>query len=279
MATVSVLIPTFNRKTALAVTLSCLVNQTYRDFDVYISDQSDTSYLSDPDLQAIYRVLVARGNHVYTFWHLPRRGIAENRQFLLERSESPYVLFMDDDIISETQVLERMVETIQTEGCGFVGAFPAGLSFLQDERPHEQRIEFWEGPVVPEMVRPGTPQWDRHLLHKAANIYHVALRLPPGTVRRYKVAWCGAVVLYDRRKLLSVGGFSFWHRLPPQHAGEEVLVQLLMLQRYGGCGIIPSGTYHMELPTTIQDRRVLAYELLPEMEKGLDRLRSEWAGR
>ena len=79
---------------------------------------------------------------------------------------------------------------------------------------------------------------------------------------RYKVAWIGgANVLYDRAKLTDVGGFSWWNRLPENHAGEEVLAQFLLLRRYGGCGILPSGTYHLGLPTTVADRRHNATEL------------------
>jgi len=33
------------------------------------------------------------------------------------------------------------------------------------------------------------------------------------------------------------------------------------MQRYGGCGLIPAGIYHQELPTTIFDRRVAADNL------------------
>ena len=45
--------------------------------------------------------------------------------------------------------------------------------------------------------------------------------------RRYKVAWIASCVLYDRLKLLEIGGFSFWPRLPRYHSGEDVLVQNL----------------------------------------------------
>ena len=37
-------------------------------------------------------------------------------------------------------------------------------------------------------------------------------------------------------------------------AGEEVVVQFLLIRRHGGCGILPSGTYHLELETTLPDR-------------------------
>ncbi|MFZ5509426.1 MAG: hypothetical protein ACOZCP_05155 [Pseudomonadota bacterium] len=38
--------------------------------------------------------------------------------------------------------------------------------------------------------------------------------------------------------------------------GEDVLVQCRVMARYGGCGLIPSGAYHQELPTTVAERRI-----------------------
>ena len=52
--------------------------------------------------------------------------------------------------------------TLKAEGCGFVGYGVIGLSFRDDERPHEQEIAFWQGPVVPETVTPQSPAWARH---------------------------------------------------------------------------------------------------------------------
>jgi hypothetical protein len=56
--------------------------------------------------------------------------------------------------------------------------------------------------------------------------------------------------LYSREKLLQVGGFSFWEKLPRYHKAEDVLVQNLLMRRYGGCGVVPAGTYHAEVETT-----------------------------
>jgi hypothetical protein len=94
---------------------------------------------------------------------------------------------------------------------------------------------------------------------------------PHGEVIRYKVAWVGgANVLYDRAKLLSVGGFGFWRRLPPEHAGEEVVVQWLLIRRYGGCGVLPCGTYHLGLPTRVADRTRNATELFADLLTEID---------
>lgn len=266
---VDILIPTYRRPAALAVTLTSLCPQTFCDFRVVISDQSEDIDLTQVgEIQAVRRVLNAHANPVELYKHLPRRGMAEQRQFLLAEVEAPYALFLDDDLILEPYVLERMLAAIREEKCGFVGSAVIGLSFIEDVRPQEQAIEFWDGPVMPEIVKPGSRAWERWRLHNAANLYHVQQRLglTPEKQKKYHVAWVGASVLYDTAKLRSMGGFSFWRDLPPEHSGEDVLVQLRLMARYGGCGIIPSGVYHQELATTVVDRshdapRVLNLEL------------------
>jgi hypothetical protein len=59
--------------------------------------------------------------------------------------------------------------------------------------------------------------------------------------------------------------------LPPDHCGEDVLVQLRVMERFGGCGLIPSGAYHMELPTTLPDREVDAPMVLGTATAGFHR--------
>ena len=39
----------------------------------------------------------------------------------------------------------------------------------------------------------------------------------------------GADVLCDRARLGEVGGLTFWPQLPPDHAGEELLAELLLV--------------------------------------------------
>ena len=269
MALVDVLIPTYNRKTGLAVVLTSLLGQTFTDFDVIISDQTEEvhAYLDSIEIQTLVRALRWHGHNVTLHRHLPCRGLAEQRQFLLEQSSAPYVHYLDDDVLLDPPVLQRMLTVLQEEQCGFVGCAATGLHLLHDVRPHQQNIEVWDGSVEAEPFTPDNLPWERHLINNAANPLHLERRLVrDGNVVRYKVAWVGgANLLFDRRKLLSVGGFSWWPRLPREHAGEEVLVQFLLLHKYGGCGILPSGTYHLGLPTTVEDRKHNATELFGEM--------------
>ena len=267
-AAVDVLIPTFRRAAALAITLTSLIGQTHRAFRVVVADQTEPEPgFAAPEVLAVVRVLRARGHAVELHRNLPRRGLAQQRQFLLECVRAPACLFLDDDVILEPDLLERMHRTLVEEGCGLVGCGLVGLSFAADERPDEQVFEPWKGPVEPETVVPGGPGWDRYRLHNAANLHHLAARLdlPPGAALRYKLAWAGGCVLYDAQALREAGGFGFWRDLPRDHAGEDVLAQLRVLARRGGCGILPSGAYHQELPTTVTERDVDAPLVLPTL--------------
>lgn len=270
---VDVLIPTCNRPAALAVTLTGIGAQSLGGLRVVVSDQSELPSFDVPEVAAVLRYLRASGRIVETHRHLPRRGMAEQRAFLLAQSRAPYCLFIDDDVILEPDLLERLYAVLREEKCGFVGSALHGLSFLGDLRPYQQHIEFWETGVSPESIGPASAEWARHHLHSAANLFHVQTKLgiSRGESRRYRVAWVGGCVLFDTRKLRDVGGFDFWPELPPDHCGEDVLVQLRVMERFGGCGLIPSGAYHMELPTTLPRREADAPMVLGTASAGLHR--------
>jgi len=292
MPTIDVLIPTYNRSAALAVTLTGLCAQTCRDFRVTVSDQTEQQDMADVGtIQTVRRVLELHGHRSQILKHLPLRqsqpqqapqayaqlqnnlGIAlwslsrhERPVFLLEQAIAPYVLFLDDDVLLEPWVLGLLLRTMRQEGCGFVGNPLVGPSYVDDVRPDELApFEPWVGPVQPEILQKDTPEWERWRLHNAANSYHLQQKMGITVEHpcRYHVAWIAGCVLYDRAKLLAVGGFKFWQDLPPNSCGEDVLVQQRLLKRFGGCGVLPSGAYHQELPTTISDRTYNAPNLLP----------------
>ncbi|MES2317968.1 MAG: glycosyltransferase family A protein [Pseudomonadota bacterium] len=262
---IDVLIPTCERACALAITLTALSAQGFRDFRIIVSDQSDgPGAFASAEVAAVLRYLAVLGIDVSTVRHLPRLGMAEQRAYLLSRCEAPYCLFLDDDVIVEPDLLARLYDVMRAQRCGLVGSALHGLSYLADQRPGQQGIAFWDGPVAPERIVPGSAAWERHHLHSAANLFHVqqALGIGRDATRCYRVAWIGGCVLFDSAKLRAAGGFDFWRQLPVGHCGEDVLAQLRVMERFGGCGIIPSGAYHMELPTTISAREIDAPKVL-----------------
>lgn len=254
---IDILIPTYNRAASLAVTMTSLYFQSYKHFRILVSDQGDVPVEATEEVQAITRAFAMRDRPVKFYQNLPRKGMAHQRQFLLECSTSPFVLFLDDDLILEAFMVSELIKAIENEKCGFVGTGTIGLNFLADERKEEQEVEFWEDGVRPEIIRPQSEEWKRHILHNAANLYHLQekLSIHPGDAKRYKLAWASACVLYDREKLLERGGFDFWKEVPEDHCGEDVAAQLRVMAKYGGCGILPSGVYHQELETTLPNRK------------------------
>src|SRR5437867_1133989 len=210
MTPVDVLIPTYCRPIALALTLTSLISQAFTSFRVIVSDQTeDADAATDPGVSVPVRVLRASGHEVSLLKHLPRRGMAEQRQFLLDQCQAPLALFLDDDVLLGPHALQLLVATIEAERCGFVGSPVVGLSYAQDVRPDEQDIEFWDGPVRPEDVTPGSAAWERWRLHNAANVWHVQRRLGISheRPRTYRVAWVGGCVLYDVAALRAAGAF------------------------------------------------------------------------
>jgi GT2 family glycosyltransferase len=269
MTELDVLVPTCDRPVELATTLAGLAAQDH-PFGLVVSDQSHgpASYDTAP-ARSLVRVLRSAGHPVRVGKHLPQRGLAEHRAALLAQSQADtaarYVLFLDDDVWLEPGTVARLHEAIATLGCGLVGAAVQGLSYLDDHRPAELApFERWDHPPQPERIQPGTAAWERWTLHNAANPVHLAqLHVRPGERWvPYKIAWVGGCVLYDRRVLDAVGGFEFWRDLPDVHSGEDVLAQQRVIEKAGGAGILPSGAYHLESPTTVPDRRVQAHEVV-----------------
>ena len=98
MATVSVLIPTYEREEALVMTLSGVAAQTVTGLQVMVSSQGRHRAEDSPVAQAVARVIEARGGTV-EWHHREPRGIAEQRHFLLERAEAEPVLCLDDHVL------------------------------------------------------------------------------------------------------------------------------------------------------------------------------------
>ena len=261
---VDVLLPTSGRLAELTAVLAGLAAQDDPPFRVIVSDQSDDHAMSvEPAVQAMLRVLQAQGRQPQVLRHLPRRGIAEHREFLLAQATAPFVLFLDDDVWLEPGTIATLHEAIDRLGCGVVGAAQQGLSYLGDVRPAEQQpFSPWTDGVQPERLRKDSPGTERWTLHNAANLTHIAARtdLPEQGWLPYRVAWLAGCVLYRRQALVDVGGFDFWSQLPPNHGGEDVAAQWKVMERFGGAGVLPSGAVHLEAPTTIPDRTADAAE-------------------
>ena len=262
-AAIDVLLPTANRPSALAATLSGLLGQ-HTEFRVLIADQTSGGPVleSAPEVATAVAALRRAKHPVEVTYRPQRRGVAEQRQWLLDRATAPRVLSLDDDVLLGPQALRTLAEALDTLGCGLVGMPAVGLSHEADERPADwAAFEVWDGPVVPERIRKGDPAWERWRLHNAATPVHLERQVttePRGWVP-YKVAWINGCVLFDTAVLRETGGYSFWSSMPSNLRGEDVVAQLRVIEARGGAGVLPIAAYHLELPTSLPDREFDAY--------------------
>ena len=89
------MIPTADRPGELAVTLAGLAAQDDPPFRVVVSDQSPReSDVAAPAVTAMVRVLQAQGREIEVLRNMPRRGVAQQREFLLSRSSADAVLYL-----------------------------------------------------------------------------------------------------------------------------------------------------------------------------------------
>jgi glycosyltransferase involved in cell wall biosynthesis/GT2 family glycosyltransferase len=104
MAKVSVIIPTFNRKSTLTKTLSSLNDQTFRDFEVIVADDGSTdgTDIAVKELSLTYPV-------VHTWQKNAGRSAARNMG--IERASGKIILFIDDHIICDKKLIAEHVKT------------------------------------------------------------------------------------------------------------------------------------------------------------------------
>ena len=127
MATVDVLIPTFNRPVLLRKAVESVLAQTFQDFRVLIWDDASTTR---PDLPDDPRIECHRSEKNY--------GVASSRNSLFDLVEAPYACFLDDDDTCHPQRLEKQLELIQETDCDVV------LCWIQWVKQGEQPVQNWK---------------------------------------------------------------------------------------------------------------------------------------
>lgn len=104
---VSVLIPTYGRKEELIATLRALQNQTVQADEIVVVDQNRPSI---PEVDRLCAEL-PRIKHV----HAPSPGVSVNYNRCLEHATGDIILYLDDDIIPDSRLIEMHLENYQKD--------------------------------------------------------------------------------------------------------------------------------------------------------------------
>lgn len=100
-ATLSVIIPTFKRLNSLQRVLGLLLNQETIAPEIIVVDQNPPGFFDGATEQLLKRVKHLRLEH-------PNASTARNTGF--RESSSPYILFIDDDLVPETDFCRKALD-------------------------------------------------------------------------------------------------------------------------------------------------------------------------
>jgi glycosyltransferase involved in cell wall biosynthesis len=101
---VSVIIPTFNRRSLVLRAIDSALAQTYRNFEIIVQDDGSTDGTGDA-------VATLSGPIAYA-WQ-PNRGLAAARNAAIRRSQGELVALLDSDDVWTTDKLEKCVRYLQ----------------------------------------------------------------------------------------------------------------------------------------------------------------------
>lgn len=107
----SIIIPTLNRSADLRRLLDSVLQQTLLPFEVVVVDQSSNEETSR--LVAEFKPVVLSLGFSLIFRYLPEPGLTKARNAGLDCANGDFVIFLDNDVVLETDYLKAIDDTIK----------------------------------------------------------------------------------------------------------------------------------------------------------------------
>ena len=115
MEKVDVLLATYNGEKYLKEQIDSILEQTYSDFRLLISDDGSTD-----DTRKILEEYKNKDSRIQVFFQESNLGVVKNFEFLLKKVESAYYMFSDQDDIWKAEKIEKSLNKIENDNCDLV---------------------------------------------------------------------------------------------------------------------------------------------------------------
>ena len=120
MKLVSIIIPTFNRGNKLTKCIESIINQTYKNIEIIISDDGSTDNTKD----IIYDIQQKNESIPILYLKQENKGAPSARNYGFEKSNGDYIIFFDSDDTMEPTRVEEQIKSISEynancNACGF----------------------------------------------------------------------------------------------------------------------------------------------------------------
>ena len=115
MEKVDILLATYNGEKYLKEQIDSILEQTYSDFRLLISDDGSTD-----DTRKILEEYKNKDSRIQVFFQESNLGVVKNFEFLLKKVESAYYMFSDQDDIWKAEKIEKSLNKIENDNCDLV---------------------------------------------------------------------------------------------------------------------------------------------------------------
>ena len=113
--TIDILLPTYNGEKYLKEQIDSILNQTYKNIRLIISD--DCSKDSTPKILEEYR---GKDERIELYLQKENIGVVKGIEFLLKKVKSNYYMLADQDDVWLPMKVEKSIETLKKENADLV---------------------------------------------------------------------------------------------------------------------------------------------------------------
>lgn len=146
MPKVTVIMPLYNAEKYVKETIDCILNQTFKDFELLIIDDCPT----DSTLDVVNQI---RDDRIRIIHNEQNRGIAYSRNHGLAEAKGEYIALMDDDDLTPLDRLEREAVFLDNNpGIGVVGGNVEWISEKGEKRGKPAFLKTIPGEIRSEMM-------------------------------------------------------------------------------------------------------------------------------
>ena len=115
MKKVDILLATYNGEKYLSEQIESILNQTYKDFRLLISDDCSTDKTRD-----IIKKYASEDKRIEIFLQENNLGVVGNFEFLLNKVKNEYFMFSDQDDIWDLEKIEKSIKKIEDTSADLV---------------------------------------------------------------------------------------------------------------------------------------------------------------
>lgn len=192
--TVSVVIPSYNHEKYVKETIDSILNQTFQDFEIVITDDGSSDATVD-------RIKEYTDPRIRLFMFENNKGHCKTLNHCIKNSKGKYIAYMSSDDIWELEKLEKQVNYLKTNPD--VQAVFSKVRIIDEEGNQFQNKEHFFYSIF-DQENKLHHEWLRHFFYEGNSLCH------PSVLLRREVY--DAVGLYNERVSLNPD-FDMWIKL------------------------------------------------------------------